>query len=94
MGFAAPSPRLAMWQPCLYGGGQLLHIVGLVWSGGYGVQRKVADGAVVERSLEQVAGMGLMGLGGLVAIVGGTLFVVVVALAVIRRPRSVPMPDA
>jgi hypothetical protein len=94
MGFAAPSPRLATWQPCLYGGGQLLHIVGLVWSGGYGVQRKVADGAVVERSLEQVAGMGLMGLGGLVAIVGGTLFVVVVALAVIRRPRSVPMPDA
>jgi hypothetical protein len=92
MGFAAPSPRLATWQPYLYGGGQLLHIVGLVWSGGYGVQRKVADGAVVERSLEQVAGMGLMGLGGLVAIVGGTLFIVVVALAVIRRPRAGAMP--
>jgi hypothetical protein len=87
LGFAAPAPRLATWQPYLYGGGQLLHIVGLLWSGGYGVQRKVADGATVERSLEQVAGMGLMGLGGLIAIGGGVLFVVVVVIAVLRRPH-------
>jgi cytochrome c oxidase subunit 1 len=86
LGFAAPAPRLATWQPYLYGGGQLLHIIGLVWSGGYGVQRKVADGAVVERSFGQVAGMGLMGLGGLVAVVGGLLFVVVVARAIRTRP--------
>ena len=32
--------------------------------------------------------MGLMGVGGLVAIVGGMLFVVVVALAVRDRPRA------
>jgi len=88
LGFAAPPPRLATWQAYLYGSGQLLHIVGLVWSGGYGVQRKVADGAVVERSLEQVAGMGLMGLGGLVAIVGGMLFVAAVIIAVVKRPRG------
>jgi hypothetical protein len=65
-----------------------MHIAGLVWSGGYGVQRKVADGAVVERSLEQVAGMGLMGLGGFVAIVGGMLFVAAVIIAVVKRPRG------
>ena len=88
LGFAAPPPRLATWQAYLYGGGQLLHIVGLLWSGGYGVQRKVADGAAVERSLEQVAGMGLMGLGGLIAIVGGMLFVAAVVIAVVRRPRA------
>jgi hypothetical protein len=88
LGYAAPLRRLATWQPYLYGGGQLLHIVGLVWSGGYGVQRKVADGAIVERSLEQVAGMGLMGLGGLVAVIGGMFFVVIVAIAVLRRPRA------
>ena len=87
LGFAAAPPRLASWQSYLYGGGQLLHIVGLVWSGGYGVQRKVADGAIVERSLEQTLGMGLMGLGGLVAIIGGMLFVVAMAIAVARRPR-------
>src|SRR6266508_263454 len=86
-GFAAPPPRLATWQAYLYGSGQLLHMVGLVWSGGYGVQRKVADGALVERSLEQVAGMALMGAGGLIAIAGGMLFVAAVIIAVVRRPR-------
>ena len=88
LGFAAPPPRLARWQAWLYGGGQLLHITGLVWSGGYGVQRKVADGALAARSLEQTLGMGLMGLGGLVAILGGVLFVVAVGLAFARRPRA------
>ena len=33
------------------------------------------------RSTAEVAGMGLMGLGGLIAIIGGLLFVVVVAQA-------------
>jgi hypothetical protein len=88
LGFAAPPPRLATWQVWLYGGGQLLHISGLVWSGGYGVQRKVADGAVAARTLEQTLGMGMMGLGGLIAIVGGMLFVAAVIVAVVRRPRA------
>jgi heme/copper-type cytochrome/quinol oxidase subunit 1 len=87
LGFAAPPPRLATWQAYLYGGGQLLHIVGLVWSGGYGVQRKVADGAIVERTLEQIVGMGLMGAGGLIAIAGGMLFVAIAIAAVAKRPR-------
>ncbi len=87
-GFAAPPPRLATWQAYLYGGGQLLHIVGLVWSGGYGVQRKIADGAAATRSLEQTVGMGMMGVGGLIAIVGGMLFVAAVIIAIVRRPRA------
>jgi hypothetical protein len=87
LGCAAPAARLATWQCWLYGGGQLLHIIGLMWSGGYGVQRKVADGAVVARSLGQTIGMGLMGLGGLIAIIGGMLFVAVVIVAVAKRPR-------
>jgi hypothetical protein len=89
LGFASPPPRLSTWQSWLYGGGQLLHIAGLVWSGGYGVQRKVADGAVAARSLEQTLGMGLMGAGGLIAIVGGMLFVVAVGIAVAHRPRVI-----
>ncbi len=91
-GFATAPPRLATWQIRLYGGGQLLHILGLVWSGGYGAQRKVADGAAVMRPLEQTIGMGLMGLGGLIAIVGGMLFVVAVIVAVARRPRAARAP--
>jgi hypothetical protein len=78
MGFGRPHGRLARLQPALYGGGQLLHIAGLLWSGGYGVQRKVAGGEQLLRTTEQVLGMGLMGLGGLAAVAGGALFAVVV----------------
>jgi cytochrome c oxidase subunit I len=85
LGYAAPQGRLAVAQPWLYGIGQLLHISALVWSGGYGVQRKVAGAEQVLRSSGEVAGMALMGLGGLLAIVGGLLFVVVVLRAMHRR---------
>lgn len=78
MGFGHPQGRLATLQPTLYGAGQLLHIAGLLWSGGYGVQRKVAGGEQLLRTPEQIAGMGLMGLGGLLAVAGGILFAVVV----------------
>jgi hypothetical protein len=81
MGFGRPQGRLAALQPALYGAGQLLHIAGLLWSGGYGVQRKVAGEEQVLRSAEQVAAMGLMGLGGLLAVAGGILFAVVVLRA-------------
>ena len=85
LGYAAPSGRSPVVQPWLYGIGQLMHIVGLVWSGGYGVQRKVAGAEQVLRSTGEVAGMGLMGLGGLLAIAGGLLFVVVVWRAMRHR---------
>ena len=85
LGFAAPHPRVATWQCYLYGAGQLLHVGGLVWSGGYGVQRKVAGGEQVLRSAGEIAGMGLMGLGGLIAVVGGLLFVVVVLRSMLAR---------
>ena len=88
LGYAAPTGRMATLQPALYGAGQLMHIAGLVWSGGYGVQRKVAGGEQVLRTTSEIAGMGLMGAGGLVAVAGGVLFVVVVVLAVRDRKRS------
>ncbi len=92
LGYRAPAGSLATWQPALYGAGQLMHILGLVWSGGYGVQRKVAGAEQVLRSASEIAGMGLMGLGGLVAIVGGLLFVVVVLGAM--RPAAPVQRDA
>lgn len=78
LGYGAVRGKLATAQPYIYGGGQLMHIIGLVWSGGYGVQRKVAGADQVLRSTGEIAGMGLMGLGGLVAIIGGLIFVVIV----------------
>lgn len=87
LGFRAPKSRAAAWQPAVYGAGQLLHIVGLVWSGGYGVQRKVAGTEQILRTSEETWGMGIMGLGGLIAIIGGIMFIVIVLRALGRaRP--------
>ncbi|MBI3570219.1 MAG: cbb3-type cytochrome c oxidase subunit I [Gammaproteobacteria bacterium] len=76
-GYRQPDMKLGRLQPWLYGGGQLLHVLGLVISGGYGVQRKVAGAAQELDTVERVAGMGLMGLGGMISIVGGFLFIYV-----------------
>lgn len=84
LGYAQPVSRLAAWQPYLYGFGQLLHIIGLVWSGGYGVQRKVAGSEQVLRSTQEIVGMGIMGLGGLIAIIGGVIFLVVMLRAMMH----------
>jgi cytochrome c oxidase subunit 1 len=81
LGYPLRNIKLATWQPVIYGGGQLLHVSGLVWSGGYGVQRKVAGAAQELDSIERVLGMGLMGLGGLVSAIGGLLFLIVVLRA-------------
>ncbi len=85
LGFGAIPERMATWQPYLYGGGQLLHIIGLAWSGGYGVQRKTAGAAQGLEGLGQTAGMGLMGLGGLISVIGGLMFLIVAYKSMRRR---------
>lgn len=92
LGYRAPSPRFAAWQPVVYAAGQLMHIAGLVLSGGYGVKRKVAGAEQVLESPGEIIGMGLMGSGGLVAIAGGLLFVIVVAGS-LRHPGSKPLVE-
>jgi heme/copper-type cytochrome/quinol oxidase subunit 1 len=79
LGFRKVTGMAARWQPGIYGTGQLMHILGLAWSGGYNVQRKTTH---AEQGIEQIAGMGLMGLGGLISIIGGVIFLVVVYLAI------------
>jgi len=88
LGFARAEGRLALWQPYVYGAGQLIHVVGLAWSGGYGVQRKVAGAEQMLISLPQKIGMGMMGLGGLIAVIGGLMFVLVCLRAMSRRQRT------
>jgi len=76
LGMAAAESRAARWQPLLYGGGQLLHILGLFVSGGYDVARKTTES--YEGITGAQIGMGMMGLGGLIAIIGGVMFVVII----------------
>jgi hypothetical protein len=86
LGYSRPSLRLTSVQPYLYGGGQLLHVTGLLWSGGYGVKRKVAGAEQGLEGIQQIAAMGIMGLGGLISIIGGFLFIYAV-LSVLLRGR-------
>ncbi|WP_231882681.1 hypothetical protein, partial [Oleiphilus sp. HI0061] len=71
-------------------GGQLMHILGLAWSGGYGVQRKTAGAAQGLDRLPEIIGMGMMGLGGLISTIGGLLFLIVIIKAWRRRTEFEP----
>jgi heme/copper-type cytochrome/quinol oxidase subunit 1 len=85
LGFGTPTGRMARVQPWIYGGGQLLHIGGLAVSGALGIQRKTAGAAQGLDSLAAKVSMGVMGIGGLLAVIGGILFVLVVIGAFSRR---------
>jgi cytochrome c oxidase subunit 1 len=70
--FGQINNKLAWIQPLCYTVGQFLHIIGLAWSGGYGVLRKTPGGVL---SIKAKISMALMGFGGLIAVLGGFLFI-------------------
>ncbi|MBF0126832.1 MAG: cbb3-type cytochrome c oxidase subunit I [Magnetococcales bacterium] len=86
LGFRSVAGRLAVWQLFAYGGGSLLHVFGLAWSGMLGVQRKTAGAAQGLETISKKLAMGLTGAGGLIAVLGGILFLVICFRA-IRRHR-------
>jgi len=67
---------LASWQIYTIAVGQLLHIAGLALAGGYGVLRKNPGDEI---ALSVKIYMGIMGAGGLIAIIGGLMFVYICA---------------
>lgn len=76
--------RLTLAQPLLYGGGSILHAVGFAVAGGYGVARKTA-GAMDAAPEAAQAALQVMRFGGLLAVIGGGLFVVLVVMAVRKK---------
>lgn len=64
--------RMGWW----YGLGQLLHSIGLFAAGTLDVERKVAGAEQGLDSLEKKIAMGVAGTGGLLAVIGGIVFVV------------------
>jgi hypothetical protein len=88
LGFGPLPAQMAFVQPLLYGGGQLVHIVGLAWTGGYGVQRKTAGLAQGVDRLGEIAGMALMGFGGLISVIGGLLFLIVAWKSIRARQKN------
>lgn len=88
LGFPAPSKRvraIAAAQPALLGGGQLVFAIGFALAGAHGMQRKAYGGEQVIRSLPETIGLAVMGVGGLVAVTGGVLFLFVVGAMWRRR---------
>jgi cytochrome c oxidase subunit I len=76
------SERLARWQPYLYGLGLLGLMVGMHWAGGHGAPRKTFGFSWA--NAQALVALNLMGLGSLLAVVGGLAFVVNVGLPLVR----------
>jgi heme/copper-type cytochrome/quinol oxidase subunit 1 len=67
-----------------YSLGHFLHITGLVWLGGYGALRKVADLPSISSVLARICFI----MGGAVSVGGGMLFVIIVLLSLLKGRAS------
>lgn len=85
LGRAAGSVRLVRWQIGLYGGGQVLHALGFYLAGLAGVARKTAGAEQGLDSAIKLVSMGVVGLGGIIAVLGGVLFVGHVLARLVRH---------
>jgi cytochrome c oxidase subunit I len=88
MGFTVPSGRLARlvpWQLHLFGFGQVIFALGFGLGGMHGLSRKAYAAEQHIRSLGELVGLGIMGAGGLVAVAGGLLFLLLMVQAARSR---------
>lgn len=88
-----PCPKLARWQPYIYGVGQLLFAIGMFWAGGHGVARKTYGAAQGLDDFAKIAGMTIMGIGGLVAIAGGASYVYNVLFSILGKKVESGEPE-
>jgi cytochrome c oxidase subunit I len=88
LGLPAPGPRwrrLIPVQLFAFGFGQLIFAIGFAWGGLYGLGRKAYGAEQHIRSLGEYIGIGIMAAGGIIAIVGGLMFLLIVVCA--GQPR-------
>jgi heme/copper-type cytochrome/quinol oxidase subunit 1 len=89
LGREAGSARRQRLIAHLFAWGQLAACIGLFIAGGHGAPRKVAGAAQGLTDLVPIIGMGMNGTGGLIAVIGGALFVWTVGSALLRAPSAV-----
>jgi len=92
-GFATPNLKWARIQVYTYAFGQMIHIVGLAWGGGHGMKRKVVGTTQDIGVHTWLTPQDLVGLGGVIAVLSGILFAVVV-LPVMFRGGAAEKSDA
>jgi len=81
-------PRMAQVSVWMFGISQALACTGLFLAGGHGAQRKVAGAAQGLTAFSAKLGMGLNGGAGLLAIIGGALFVWVAVTAIANKQEQ------
>lgn len=87
--------RLSTIQPYLYGLGVLVFSLGLFWAGSHGVPRKTFGAAQNLDTYSKLVGMGMMGLGGIIAILGGATFVINAIISLLKRRKvDIPLEEA
>jgi hypothetical protein len=81
------SARWARWQPYVYGIGLLGIMAGMHWAGGHGAPRKTFGFSWA--NAQALIGMNLMGVGSVLALIGGLAFVLNAGVPLLRRaPRE------
>jgi len=91
LGFGSVPAGAMRLQAVLYGTGMVSLIVGLAWSGLHGVQRKTAGASQALENFQELAGMLLMGAGGLVGLFATWLFLALAVRAL--RPARYPLAE-
>lgn len=87
------SERMARLQPYVYGIGQALFVVGMFWAGSHGVARKTFGAAQNLDDPAKIISMVVFGLGGMVAIAGGIMFIVNVGVSLLKGSDEVFVPS-
>ncbi len=87
-GFGRPNLKWARVQIYAYAFGQLLHIAGLAWGGGYGMKRKILGTTQDLQIHTLVSPQDLIGVGGVVSVLSGILFAVVVLPVMLRGRKT------
>ena len=89
LGAPAASPRLATWQPLVYGAGQMTFVLGLAIAGtlGQAGRKEYGPAQAVSSSAEWI-GLMIVGVGGIMAMGGGFLFMAIVTTGALRARRA------
>ena len=87
LGFNKPAGKWALRQPTIYGTGQVIWVLAMAYTGGRGIQRKTAGAEQGLQTLGDQIAMGIMGIGGIIAIIGGVIYLVVMYKAMFGKQR-------
>ncbi|HEX7008719.1 MAG TPA: cbb3-type cytochrome c oxidase subunit I [Phycisphaeraceae bacterium] len=91
----ARRPALARWQPLIYGTGQMVFVIGLAIAGGLGQAARKVYGQEQQLTIPpEWIGLMVAGVGGVLALGGGALFVAIMIRAFVSTRPSQSAPPA